>query len=292
VDSELAVLYRRLAGTLLPTLNIQAGSRVLVALDGVLHAINLETLPVQTPKPHYWIEDVTIAVVPSLSLARVREGSTRSRSLLLVGDPRPPEGEFEALPAAAGEVARIRERLQKFQQTVYTGPDAQPTVYGGAGPGRFSLIHFAAHATSNSQDPLDSAVVLSQSPGGYKLYAHDILKVPLRARVETLSSCRGAGSRLYRGEGLVGFAWAFLHAGAENVVAGLWDVNDASTAALMDGFYAALAAGAPPPDALRTAKLALLRSEGAWRKPYYWAPFETFSRAPSFSLKRSGLENH
>lgn len=283
---------RRLAGTLLPTLDIPTGSSVLVALDGVLHAINLETLPVATPQPHYWIEDVTLAVVPSLSLARAREGSTRTRSMLLVGDPRPPEGEFEALPAAADEVTRIRERLHKFQQTVYTGPDAQPTAYGNAGPGRFSLIHFAAHATANSQDPLDSAVVLSRSPSGYKLYARDILNLPLRARVVTLSSCRGAGSRLYRGEGLVGFAWAFLHAGAENVIAGLWDVNDASTAALMDGFYGALAAGAPPPEALRTAKLALLRSGGAWRKPYYWAPFEIFSRAASFSLKRSGVENH
>ncbi|HWR52735.1 MAG TPA: CHAT domain-containing protein [Bryobacteraceae bacterium] len=283
---------RRLAGALLPLLNIPAGSRVLIALDGVLHAVNLETLPVQTPKPHYWIEDVTIAVVPSLSLARARERSTRSRTLLLIGDPRPPEGEFEALPAAAGEVARVRERLKSFQQSVYTGPEAKPPVYGDAGPGRFSLIHFAAHATSNSQDPLDSAVVLSQSPGGYKLYARDILKLPLRARVVTLSSCRGAGSRLYRGEGLVGFAWAFLHAGAENVVAGLWDVNDASTAALMDEFYAAIGAGGSPPEALRTAKLALLRSEGAWRKPYYWAPFEIFSRAPSFSLKRSGPEKH
>jgi hypothetical protein len=45
------------------------------------------------------------------------------------------------------------------------------------------------------------------------------------------------GGRAMSGEGLVGFAWAFLRAGAKRVVAGLWDVDDRSTAALMDALY-------------------------------------------------------
>ena len=34
------------------------------------------------------------------------------------------------------------------------------------------------------------------------------------------------GARAYAGEGLVGFTWAFLSAGAHNVIAGLWNVDD------------------------------------------------------------------
>ena len=41
------------------------------------------------------------------------------------------------------------------------------------------------------------------------------------------------GAKTYSGEGLVGLSWAFLRAGAHNVVAGLWDVTDLSTANLM-----------------------------------------------------------
>ena len=95
-------------------------------------------------------------------------------------------------------------------------------------------MHFTAHAEANTESPLDSAVILSQDGSGYKLYARDILEQPLSADLVTISACRGAGERKYAGEGLVGFAWAFLRAGAQRVIAGLWDVDDRSTAALMD----------------------------------------------------------
>ncbi|WP_433985170.1 CHAT domain-containing protein [Tunturiibacter empetritectus] len=58
-----------------------------------------------------------------------------------------------------------------------------------------------------------------------------------------MSACDSAGKRIYSSEGLVGLSWAFLRAGAQNVVASLWEVNDASTPKLMDVFYAAIARG-------------------------------------------------
>jgi len=53
------------------------------------------------------------------------------------------------------------------------------------------------------------------------------VNLPLQAELVTISACRSAGARTYSGEGLVGLAWAFLNAGAHNVVAGLWNVEDA-----------------------------------------------------------------
>jgi len=42
--------------------------------------------------------------------------------------------------------------------------------------------------------------------------------------------------------------------------------------------YADLTRGAAPEDALRTAQLSLLRRGDAYRKPYYWGPFQLYSR--------------
>jgi CHAT domain-containing protein len=85
---------------------------------------------------------------------------------------------------------------------------------------------------------------------------------------------------VYSGEGLVGFAWAFLRAGARRVIAGLWDVDDRSTAQLMDRLYAGIAAGQTPGQALRAAKLSLLAQGGNYKKPYYWGPFQLFTSVP------------
>ena len=277
---------RRLSALLLAPLAklIPPGARLIVAPDGCLHGLNLETLPVAGERPHYWLEDVTIAVVPSLAMlatgAQDRRGA--SDSLLLIGNPVPPGSQFPPLPDVERELEGIRQRFAHSPQLTITGAAAHPGAYREANPGQFSLIHFSAHATANRESPLDSAVILSRKDQTCKLYAREVVGIPLQARLVTISACRGAGARLYAGEGLVGFAWAFLQAGARNVVAGLWDVNDRSTAQLMVGLYARLSENSGVAEALRSAKLALIRSPGPYRKPYYWAPFQVFTRSPDF----------
>jgi CHAT domain-containing protein len=67
---------------------------------------------------------------------------------------------------------------------------------------------------------------------------------------------------------------AFFYAGAHTVIATLWDVNDLSTARLMQNLYAQLNTGLGPEDALREAKLRMLRgNRNLWRDPHFWAPF-------------------
>ena len=126
---------------------------------------------------------------------------------------------------------------------------------------------------ASRQSPLDSAVVLARDGDSSKLYAREIVKHPLKARLVTVSSCLSAGNASFSGEGLVGLAWAFLRAGAQQVVAALWEVNDSATPQLMDAMYASLAKGNDPATALRAAKLALLHSDTVYRRPLYWAPF-------------------
>ena len=61
------------------------------------------------------------------------------------------------------------------------------------------------------------------------------------------------------------------------MIAALWEASDVSTGQLMDKFYEELNKGETPASALRAAKLSLLHSSSAFRKPFYWAPFQLYA---------------
>lgn len=248
-------------------------ARVIVVPHGRLHAFNFETLVVPSPDPHYWIKDAVISNASSLGLlSRKAAPADANPRLLVVGDPPQPSREFAELPNAGEEIARVARHFGG-RAKVLSKTGATRSAYLAAKPETYEYLHFVAHGVAAKLKPLDSAVVLAREGDDYKLYARDIAKQQLHARLVTISSCHGAGTRAYAGEGLVGLGWAFLSAGAGNVIASLWNVNDVATPALMDTFYARLVSGATPADALREAKLKLLREGGAHAKPFYWAPF-------------------
>ena len=257
---------------------IPKGTSLIVIPDGPLHRLNLETLIVPSPKPHYWIEDVQIAVSPSITIAASKPAAAAptAPALLVIGAPNYAGTSYDPLPDAATEIRSIESHFPKWKETVYEGAKASPSAYAQSNPAAFSLIHFAAHAEANHERPLESSIILSQAGGHNKLLARDVTDIPIHASLVTISACRSAGTRAYAGEGLMGFAWAFLNAGARAVVAGLWDVSDSSTGQLMDRLYAGIAAGEEPAAALRNAKLALLNGPPNFRKPFYWAPFQVY----------------
>jgi CHAT domain-containing protein len=276
-------------------------SPTIIVPDGTLNNLNFETLLVPGNKSHYLIEDATIINAGSLRLLRASSRIRASGSkLLLIGDPISPNHEYADLPDAAVEIQSIEKHFAPSDRTVFTGAAATSYSYLNSSLDRFSYIHFVAHATASRLSPLESAVILSKvglDDDSFKLYARDIVRRPVQADLVTISTCYGAGARAYTGEGLVGLSWAFLRAGAHNVIAALWQASDSATPQLMDRLYEELAAGHSPDVALRTAKLALLHSDSVFRKPFYWAPFQLYSnqvehnRAPAagelFSLTRS-----
>ncbi|MDQ3282634.1 MAG: CHAT domain-containing protein [Acidobacteriota bacterium] len=265
-----AELYRMLIAP--ASLRLAKGARVIVIADGPLHALNFETLVVPDATPRYWINDVTLTSASSLQLlASADEAARTNGALLLVGDP-PQVESFPRLPYASKEISEVAQHFAK--RVVLAGPQATPASYRNAKPDRFEFIHFVAHGVSSRQRPLDSAVILGHDAAhDYKLAARDVLAHPLHARLVTISSCHGAGERTYAAEGLVGLAWAFLRAGASNVIAALWAVDDAATPQLMDQMYASIRAGRDPAVALREAKLAMVNGKGGYARPKYWAPF-------------------
>jgi CHAT domain-containing protein len=203
-----------------------------------------------------------------------------AKKLLLIGNPISQGTGYGSLVDAFAEIRGIEKHFPASSMTVVTQSGAVPGAYAANMPDQFAYIHFVAHGTASRLDPLDSAVVLSpppQDPENFKLYARDIMRYPLHARLVTISACYGSGLRAYAGEGLVGLSWAFLRAGSHNVIGALWEINDAFTPLLMDRLYAELQAGSSPDAALRTAKLSLINSPGVYRKPLYWGGFQLYT---------------
>jgi CHAT domain-containing protein/tetratricopeptide (TPR) repeat protein len=280
-------LYNTLVGPAEPFLFKDWG--VIIVPHRKLYNLNFETLVVAAP-PHFWIEDVashSVSFVNALNSPRSRRSGV-SKDLLLVGAPLLADKQFPVLKHAPAEMEKVAAHFPTAQEFVISGKDATPAAYLASNPGQFRYVHFVTHGTSSTvlENPLDSAIILSPAQGvaastadpeaSYHLYGKDIMKTPLHADLVIVSACYGMG-REYSGEGLVGLAWAFLRAGAHQVIAALWEVDDASSPQLMDDFYAEYTHGKSAAEALRDAKLRMLHSNGFHKRPYYWASLQLYT---------------
>ncbi len=260
---------------------IRPNANVVVVSDGPLSLLNFETLVVPGSTPHYWIEDANVVSAPSLYLlASARPVRANNRKLLLLGDAVSPNPDYPDLPMAAAEMRQIEKHFGPDQETVYVRQAARSDAYLKSDLENYAYIHFVAHGVASRTDPLDSAIILSRTSAAedsFKLHAREIIQHPIDARLVTISACYGGGTRSYAGEGLVGLSWAFLRAGAHNVIGALWEASDDSTPQLMDGLYQGLENGKSPSAALRQAKLDLIHSQARFSQPFYWAPFQIYT---------------
>jgi CHAT domain-containing protein len=179
-----------------------------------------------------------------------------------------------ALPGSRDEVEAIRS-LYGSGATVLMGPAASEVAFLQSAP-RYDVVHLATFGVLNKHNPLFSYVALN---GGARadgrLEVHEVYGLELHARLLILSACQtalgsGASSDVPSGDDWVGLVRAFLGAGAQNVIATLWPVEDRSTAAVMARLHRGLRAGLPEESALAAAQReALRRPETA--DPFYWA---------------------
>jgi CHAT domain-containing protein len=104
-----------------------------------------------------------------------------------------------------------------------------------------------------------------------------VFALTLSARLVVLSACQtavgsGAFADVPPGDDWVGLVHGFLFAGAANVLATLWPVEDGATAVLMSSFYQALGSGQSESASLAAAQRAAIRSAHT-SHPFYWAGF-------------------
>ncbi|MEO8274951.1 MAG: CHAT domain-containing protein [Thermoanaerobaculia bacterium] len=138
--------------------------------------------------------------------------------------------------------------------------------------------------SSDSSDPGNPREKGADDTDGDGLVtAPELARMPLTVNLAVLAGCRTALPENRRGaatssaassggRALASLSGALLGAGARGVVASLWPVQDAATAAFMEQFYFELARGERPAEALRHAKLRLAR-DARWNEPALWAGF-------------------
>ena len=284
------------------------GSRkLIIAPDGALAYLPFETLSSSNNnRRQLLLERFQITYVPSASAlatlsARTREKSPTRKSLIAFGDPlyntdinspkisgeptqvgskvdpRERGFDFTQLPYARYEVESISKLFPNDQSKVYLGLNANEEAVKTAKLDQYRYLHFATHALVDDRVPGRSGIVLSLTNTGKEdgiLQVGEIMRLRLNAEQVTLSACSTALGRFFEGEGIVGLTRGFLYAGADSVVVSLWNVSDTATAELMRAFYTNLNRGLPRGEALRQAKLKMVRARNPeWTHPYFWAPF-------------------
>ena len=225
------------------------------------------------------IQSLRIRTVPSLTSYQLILGASedhhKKTGALLVGNPclhqlkKPPPD----LPGAEEEVEMIASFLNTRPLTGIQATKAEVMKRMSS----VGLIHIAAHGHMRTGE-----IALSPNPGwtskfpqrkDYILQMSDVQAANLRARLVVLSYGNSGRGRIFKGEGVVGIARAFLAAGARSVLVTLWAIDDEATVVFMKSFYQHLKEGKPASVAVHQS-IKCLRESKEFSEMRYWAPFQ------------------
>lgn len=287
-------------------------SSLIVVPDGPLHLIPFSALVKDNGR--YLISELNLSAAPSATvyytLSRTPPSATARKPFLGVAF-SPPTESTEASASATRGLADLRagslkplrfareeitEAAKVFgpQSVTLDGSRASEEGVKAQPLADFRVIHLAAHGVSDEMEPDRTALVFapgSESEDGL-WQAREIRRTRLNADVVVLSACETGSGRLQGQEGVMSLARAFLIAGARSVVASLWDVDDRSTATLMESFYEHLKGGLTVNEALRQAQLDFLKNYGEKAKPNLWAGFEVIGDGTKrFTFEKSELRS-
>lgn len=273
---------RALADQLIPpTLRarLHPRHRLLIVPAGPLHQLPWAALRL---KDAWLTERAVVQLVPSLTVWQalsVRQ-SEHARDGLLVGC-----SDFgsraSALPGVAAELAAVAElwagacELLVDAQASHAAVLARLTGPSGAALG---LLHLATHAQMIPTRGLAAHAKLCDGD----LLLSEIVGLDLHGALVTLSACDGAAADVLEGEEVLSLSWAWLAAGAGNVLASLWPVYDQAIEALLVVFYDVLREHDDPAYALAQAQRTALRGQAgsAALEPHVWGGLVVIGRGP------------
>jgi CHAT domain-containing protein len=299
---------------------IRGKKRLIIAPDGPLHYLPFETLIYEdgrdtaassTGNISYLINRFQISYVPSASvLTSIRSRREEKKPkherripLLAFGDPlvgattsagdqlKPllRDVQLKPLKFSSEEIKRIAQisGVSLDSPNLKLQGNATLSQFKDLDLSRYRRIHFATHAVLGDEVKwaTQPAIILSpeEKDRPFSLLTFsDIMALKLNTELVTISACNTGLGKLRDGEGIVGLTRAFLYAGAASVIVSLWSVEDQSTGMLMEEFYRLMAKGETKVEALRKAKLKIMRSsvqleatgsDQPLRSPFFWAPF-------------------
>jgi CHAT domain-containing protein len=207
----------------------------------------------------YLIDDFEVSYAPSASVLKycLEKGEVPEKTPLLVGVAD------ENAPLVANEIATLR-RL--FPNARILQDEAATRAAFVENSSQSSFLHIATHAIFRQDNPKFSSFKLAD--GWFT--ALDLFSMTCQTNLVTLSGCQSGMSEVTGSDDLLGLMRGFLYAGARSLLVSLWNVNDESTSALMEGFYREWAKSSSKSAALRAAMLSVRKD---YPNPFYWAPF-------------------
>lgn len=139
------------------------------------------------------------------------------------------------------------------------------------------ILHFATHGIFDPEKPMQSSLLLAKGEGHDGiLTASEIFSLNLPGSLVVLSGCETGRAQVATGDEILGLTRAFMYAGAFQVIATLWEIDDQATSMLMSQFYEKMIKEAPS-SALRAGQLHLYNLH---REPFYWAGFVSYGIEP------------
>lgn len=257
---------RTLGEKLLP-LDISPVKTLVIVPDGLLSYLPFEVLLTAAPtqnsyaKAPYLLRSCapvyvwSAKLLTSLPLAHLGEGLAHFAPFATASR--------DNLPLLSHSLADVPEQVSADQ---WAGSSANASAFLKQAD-QFRILHLSTHAhVGKSGEP---GIEFSDRT----LRQQEIYAQRLQADLVCLSACETGAGQFAGGEGVLSLARAFAYAGAQSLVASLWQVNDQTTATLFSAFYQNLRNGMSRSEALRNAKLAALDAPGATKAPFYWAAF-------------------
>ena len=277
--SLLIAPFQKHLGTTIKTL--------MIVPDGPLDYLPFESLIEADGKPRFLIEKCEILYGASAScliaLAERPRKSTPPMDFLGVANPYPVSAyglsldqkyQFPRLPYARQEIRTIKNFFKPERTSLLMGRAAEEKKFKELRLAEYRIIHLAAHGVIDDRNWWRSAMLLLKDPGNVEdgfLQSTEIYLLRFSPDLLVLSGCQTGIGTLEKGEGINGMSSAFFYAGARSILLSLWSINDKATAMFMEYFYRRLTGGKPAAEALRLAKMEMLRSRYA--HPFYWAAF-------------------
>jgi CHAT domain-containing protein len=178
---------------------------------------------------------------------------------------------YNSLPYSENEVKEITSLFEKknFTASAFYFTDANKSNFFKLSKD-YKIIHLASHGLINETTPKLSGILFYpthdsiDSPDWKNntiLTAGEIRNIEIKADLVVLSACETGIGSVVNGEGVLSLTRALTMAGASNIMYTLWKVGDRNSYKLMIKFYEFYLNGDSYSQALRKAKLEMIKNE-------------------------------
>ncbi|MEI9918192.1 MAG: CHAT domain-containing tetratricopeptide repeat protein [Bacteroidota bacterium] len=265
--------------------------RLIIIPDGPLMQLPFETL---VTKPggdsynqlSYLLNDHIISYESSAShLLATRQAPKNKPSLLAFGFTG--GANERSVEASKVEIAGTETELialsDKFPNGTFLYGDGVTEKNFKDKAANYDLLHLAVHGSGDIGKDYSATLYFRDKgdPEDGRLYWYELYSMNLHASLAVLSSCESGIGKNYRGEGMLSMANAFTFAGCDNIVMGLWKVDDQVSVKLMDTFYNELLDGMAIDEALAIAKRTYLASaDQISANPKLWGSLVAYGESP------------